>query len=207
MNFFGHKPSLTADPLQTAGHEERDEAASITPSGTLTDLHIAENLTRSHFEHAMEQMADKLIQTWQQTADQIKREVRDLSARTSAVEKRHTELEAAQTLTSEHLQDLQRKAYARGLMRAYAPDIPADMLLVDRIHRVAKPKNLPDSIPRDVLLRAHYFHIKELVLRAHRSKADPHEDFPSVRIMPDISSATLRRRKDFLRTTTALRTN
>ncbi|CAH2224506.1 Hypothetical predicted protein, partial [Pelobates cultripes] len=74
MNFFGHKPSFTADPLQAAGHEERDDAASSLPPGVPTELHAAESLTRSHFEHAMEAMAEKLIQTWQLTADQIKRE-------------------------------------------------------------------------------------------------------------------------------------
>ncbi|CAH2249684.1 Hypothetical predicted protein [Pelobates cultripes] len=89
-------------------------------------------------------------------------------------------------------------------MRAYAPDIPADMLLIDRIHRVAKPKNLPDSIPRDVLLRAHYFHIKELVLHSHRNREGTHADFPAVRIMADIS-ATLRCMKDYTQTTTELR--
>ncbi|CAH2275851.1 Hypothetical predicted protein [Pelobates cultripes] len=81
------------------------------------------------------------------------------------------------------------------------------MLLIDTIHRVAKPKNLPDSIPRDVLLRAHYFHIKELVLRSHRSRGGTHVDFPAVRIMADISSATLRCRKDYTQTTTALRSH
>ncbi|CAH2272776.1 Hypothetical predicted protein [Pelobates cultripes] len=95
--------------------------------------------------------------------------------------------------------------YVRGLMHAYAPDIPSDMLLVDRVHRVPKPKHLPDSAPRDVVLRAHYYHIKELVLRAHRSRQEPHEDYPSVLIMADLSAATLRRRRDFQQVTTELR--
>ncbi|CAH2296663.1 Hypothetical predicted protein, partial [Pelobates cultripes] len=64
--------------------------------------------------------------------------------------------------------DLQ--AYIRGLLRDYAPDIPADMLLIDRVHRVPKPRHLPDSTP-------HYFHIKELVLRACCNKSTPHEEY------------------------------
>ncbi|CAH2299680.1 Hypothetical predicted protein [Pelobates cultripes] len=237
MNFFGHKSSSTTETMRAAEHEGADGIAPSPPPTMPDDSQSIDCLTRSHFEQAM---ATKLIFTWQATADQIKKEVRDLSSRTSAMEKHYQELASAQTTVSEHLQALRCRmenmemrmadhedrarrnnlrlrgvpekvlpddlqAYARGLMRAYAPDIPADMLLIDGIHRVAKPKNLPDSIPRDVLLRAHYFHIKELVLRSHRSREGPHADFPAVRIMADISSATLRRRKDYTQTTTALR--
>ncbi|CAH2301855.1 Hypothetical predicted protein [Pelobates cultripes] len=242
MNFFGHKSSSAADPPRAAGQEGADEVASSPSPAPSEDSLPVDCLTRSHFELAMETMAEKLIATWKTTADQIKREVRDLSARTATMERRHQEIETVQTATSEKLQAIQHKltameermadhedrarrnnlrlrgvpetvlpddlqAYARGLMRAYAPDIPADMLLVDRIHRVSKPKNLPDSIPRDVLLRAHYFHIKELVLRSHRNRGDPHDDFPSVRIMADLSPATLRRRRDYSQTTTVLRSH
>ncbi|CAH2248775.1 Hypothetical predicted protein [Pelobates cultripes] len=76
------------------------------------------------------------------------------------------------------------------------------MLLLDRVHWVAKP---PDSTPRDVLLREHYYHIKELVLKSHRSKADPHKEYLSECIMADLSAATLRRRRDFNQVTTELR--
>ncbi|CAH2296609.1 Hypothetical predicted protein [Pelobates cultripes] len=54
--------------------------------------------------------------------------------------------------------------YVWGLMHAYAPGIPADMLLVDWVQRVTKPKYLLDSAPRNVLLKSHYFHVKELIL-------------------------------------------
>ncbi|CAH2282029.1 Hypothetical predicted protein [Pelobates cultripes] len=94
--------------------------------------------------------------------------------------------------------DLQ--AYVRGLMRPYIPEIPADMMLVDRVHRVPKLRNLTDTTPRDVLMRAHYFHIKEAVLRASRNRATPHEVYPSVKIMADLSAATLKRRKEFQET-------
>ncbi|CAH2299912.1 Hypothetical predicted protein [Pelobates cultripes] len=68
-------------------------------------------------------------------------------------------------------------------MHAYAPGIPSDMLLVDRI--------LPP------LHDAHYFHIKDLVHRSFRSQTDPHPEYPGVRIMADLSAATLRRRRTF----------
>ncbi|CAH2248011.1 Hypothetical predicted protein [Pelobates cultripes] len=54
--------------------------------------------------------------------------------------------------------DLQ--AYVADLFRHLCPDIPAEMFLLDRIHRVAKARTAPPTAPRDVLLRAHYHHIK-----------------------------------------------
>ncbi|CAH2224271.1 Hypothetical predicted protein [Pelobates cultripes] len=95
--------------------------------------------------------------------------------------------------------------FVRGLLHAYAPDIPADMLLVDRVHRVPKPSYLPDSTPRDVLIRAHFYHIKELILKTHRSKPNPHEEYPTVRILADLSAATLRKRREYQQVTTELR--
>ncbi|CAH2324965.1 Hypothetical predicted protein [Pelobates cultripes] len=187
-------------------------------------------------------MATKLITTWQTTAEQIKREVRDLSIRTTSVEQHCAELSTAQGDLSQQLKALQYQMehmearvadqedrarrnnlrlrgvpetvltdelqiYVQGLLLAYAPDIPTDMLLVDRVHRVTKPKQLPDSVPRDVLLRVHFYHIKELIPRTHHSRADPPEDYSTIRIMADISAATLRRRREFLHTTTELRTH
>ncbi|CAH2283384.1 Hypothetical predicted protein [Pelobates cultripes] len=105
----------------------------------------------------------------------------------------------------ESVQQADLQAYVRGLLRAYAPDIPADMMLIDRIHRIPKPTYLPDSTPRDVLFRAHFFHIKELVLKASRTREKPHEDYPAVKLFNDLSAATLRKRRTFHQVAEALR--
>ncbi|CAH2273850.1 Hypothetical predicted protein [Pelobates cultripes] len=84
--------------------------------------------------------------------------------------------------------------YVRGLLNAYASKIPADMLLADR---VPKPRHLPDSVPREVLLSAHYCHIKELIFRSSHTKATPPAEYTKVKISADLSTATLRRRKPF----------
>ncbi|CAH2324986.1 Hypothetical predicted protein [Pelobates cultripes] len=88
--------------------------------------------------------------------------------------------------------------FVKGLLHAYGPDIPTDMLLVDRAHRVPKPKYLPDSTARDVLIRVHFYHIKEIILKAYRSKPQPHEEYPMVHIMADLSAATLRKKERIL---------
>ncbi|CAH2252655.1 Hypothetical predicted protein [Pelobates cultripes] len=49
------------------------------------------------------------------------------------------------------------ESYMRGLFLTILPDIPPEMLLLDRIHRLARPQHLPTSTPRDVQLRLHYY--------------------------------------------------
>ncbi|CAH2225253.1 Hypothetical predicted protein [Pelobates cultripes] len=167
-------------------------------------------------------MSTKLIQTWQTKEDQIRKEVVDLIARTTHVESQCKEIAVAHTnmadqvqalhqrldLMESHLADLEDKARRnilrlRGIpesvlpcnLQVYVQDVPADMVQVDQVHRVPKPHYLPDSTPIDVLLREHYFHIKKIIMKSRRNKPLPHEDCPTVRIMVDLSTATLRRKK------------
>ncbi|CAH2294067.1 Hypothetical predicted protein [Pelobates cultripes] len=79
------------------------------------------------------------------------------------------------------------------------------MLLVDRIHRLPRPRFLPETAPRDVLLRMHYYHIKELILKSSRNKATPLEGYPNLLIFADLSASTLRRRKEFAQVANSVR--
>ncbi|CAH2299967.1 Hypothetical predicted protein [Pelobates cultripes] len=47
------------------------------------------------------------------------------------------------------------QTYVRGLLHAYVPEIPADMLLIDRVHRLPRPRFLPETALRDVLMHIH----------------------------------------------------
>ncbi|CAH2306632.1 Hypothetical predicted protein [Pelobates cultripes] len=96
-------------------------------------------------------------------------------------------------------------SFIRGCLKAHAPEIPTDMLLIDRMHRIPKPRHIPPMVPRDILLRAHYFHVKEHILRSCRTRARPPEEYATIRIYADLSAATLRRRKEFSQVTGALR--
>lgn len=58
--------------------------------------------------------------------------------------------------------------FAQTLFSTLVPEASAHDLLVDRIHRVPKPSFLPLDIPRDVLLRMYFLHIKDRVLQASR---------------------------------------
>ncbi|CAH2314811.1 Hypothetical predicted protein, partial [Pelobates cultripes] len=86
------------------------------------------------------------------------------------------------------------------------PDIPVDMLILDRIHRVARPAHLSPSTPRDVIMRVYYFYIKELILKSHRTKRDVAEKFKDILIFTDLSAETLRRRRNYQPITETLST-
>ncbi|CAH2319228.1 Hypothetical predicted protein, partial [Pelobates cultripes] len=58
------------------------------------------------------------------------------------------------------------QALATGIFQTICP---AKMLLLDCIHGVAKARAAPASVPKDILFRAHYHHIKEEILRASRN--------------------------------------
>lgn len=50
------------------------------------------------------------------------------------------------------------------------PEAPGTEIIVDRAHRLPKPKFLPDQVPRDVIDRVHFFHIKDDLMRFSRKK-------------------------------------
>ncbi|CAH2294416.1 Hypothetical predicted protein [Pelobates cultripes] len=83
--------------------------------------------------------------------------------------------------------------YIHGLLKTLAPEAPPDMLLLDRVHQVPKPAFLAATVARDVLLRAHYYHIKEMILRNSKLGTDMLTEYTNVKIFTDMSVATMRR--------------
>ncbi|CAH2295938.1 Hypothetical predicted protein [Pelobates cultripes] len=56
-------------------------------------------------------------------------------------------------------------------------------------------------------MRAHYYHIKEHILRGSKMRATPPPDYPTIKIYADLSAVTLRKRKAFHKITATLRTH
>ncbi|CAH2295662.1 Hypothetical predicted protein [Pelobates cultripes] len=81
------------------------------------------------------------------------------------------------------------------------------MLLLDRLHRIPKPQHIAASLPRDVLLKAHYFHVKNLLMRRSRTAKDLPAEYTGIKIYSDLSAATLRQRKTFQQVTETFRAN
>lgn len=67
-------------------------------------------------------------------------------------------------------------------MKAYLPALTDSDLVVDRIHRLPKPSHLPDNIPRDVLMRVHFFQTKEQFMIAFRKNQQPPEQYFSIQL-------------------------
>ncbi|CAH2247490.1 Hypothetical predicted protein [Pelobates cultripes] len=87
-------------------------------------------------------------------------------------------------------------AYILSLFKTLIPEISQDMLLLDRHHRVPKPQFISADISRDVLVHIHYYHIKEAVLKASRSKKNMPSPHQGVMLFTDISAFTLKKAQD-----------
>ncbi|CAH2275951.1 Hypothetical predicted protein [Pelobates cultripes] len=86
------------------------------------------------------------------------------------------------------------------LLDFFQPEIHPDQLIIDRAHRLRRPKHLPNSTARDVIVRVHFYHAKERLVRASRTPGmpDPYQDFTG------LSAATLQFRKSLTPLTTTL---
>ncbi|CAH2245860.1 Hypothetical predicted protein [Pelobates cultripes] len=171
MNFLNNKAATTTETTWAALQDSAEDLDHDPNSAPHDEPNKSEGLTKIYIEQTIENLSAKLIQTWKVTADQIRKTANELQALQQQVESMET-----------HMADYEDRArrnnlrlhgiletvlpndlpvFVTGLLHAYAPDIPADMLLVDRLHRVPKPRHLPDSTPRNVLIRTHYYHIKD----------------------------------------------
>lgn len=68
-------------------------------------------------------------------------------------------------------------------------------MIIDRIHRIAKPSHLAASVPRDVLMRIHFYHIKEKLLMGVKAKTPLPAPYTEIQFFPDLSKYTLQMRR------------
>lgn len=71
---------------------------------------------------------------------------------------------------------------------------PPLSLELDRVHRIPGPRSSDLDRPRDVLCRLYSYQQKEIILRKAWEHGDAEIEGRSVKILPDISRATLQRR-------------
>lgn len=67
-------------------------------------------------------------------------------------------------------------------------------LELDRVHRALGPKSNDPDRPRDVLCRIHHYNQKELILRKAWEHGTVEFDGATIKVLPDLSRATLQRR-------------
>lgn len=123
-----------------------------------------------------------------------------------------TEALQEQALRLEEMEDRSRRnnLRLRGLPEATGPEDLEDTAVaifrslpgtdlpehveIDRIHCALGPKPTDPLRPRDVICRIHHYIQKEQILRKAWAAEDPEIDGATVKILPDLSRATLQRR-------------
>lgn len=74
--------------------------------------------------------------------------------------------------------------------------------IIDKAYGLPKPKNLPASSPRDVIMRVNFFHIKEALMRM--SRENPQLPEPYHMLYADLSQFTIQARQSLQPVTLAL---
>lgn len=97
------------------------------------------------------------------------------------------------------------RSYVQSIFKEVLPEISTKDFEIDRIHRLPKPKHLPDKIPRDVLLRVHFFQIKEDFMKKSRNSQVISEKYPHLQFFSDVSQFTISFRRRFATVTKVLR--
>lgn len=70
----------------------------------------------------------------------------------------------------ESVQQSDLSLYAATMFKSLLPSLTDLDVTIIRIHRLTKPSHLSDQIPRDVLLRLHFFHAKEHLMSIMRNR-------------------------------------
>lgn len=83
------------------------------------------------------------------------------------------------------------KQYATDMFRTLTPDILPIELSIDHIHRIPKPAFLPNTVPRDVLLRVHFCSTKDQILRKSRTLGKLPEPYENIHIYADLCKFTM----------------
>lgn len=105
----------------------------------------------------------------------------------------------------ELVQSSDLRSYASDLFSSLLLDLSDIELTVDRIHRLPKPSFLPDKISRDVILRMHFFHVKDRLMPAMRKRNNVPSQYHDLQFYPTLSQHTLQRRRSLNSLTKALR--
>ncbi|CAH2246996.1 Hypothetical predicted protein [Pelobates cultripes] len=107
-----------------------------------------------------------------------------------------------ETVTQEEL-----PAYLLRLFQAIQPNLEVADLRLDRAHRVPKPQNLAQEVPRDIVTRLHYYSAKEAILTAQRKASAMPPTHENISLFADLSPTTMARRREFINITKCLRNN
>lgn len=74
-------------------------------------------------------------------------------------------------------------------------DTPEREVIVDRAHRLPKPKFLPEKVPRDIIARIHFFHVKHDLMRFTRKNQPLPGPYSGISVFAELSQHAMMARK------------
>ena len=96
------------------------------------------------------------------------------------------------------------RTFASTLFSTLLPELSSIELTIDRIHRIPKPRHLADTVPRDVLLRIHFYQAKEQILHKARTLQTLPAPYADIQMYADLFQHTLQLRRQLSTVTKAL---
>lgn len=94
--------------------------------------------------------------------------------------------------------------YASDMIATLLPEVLQIEHTIDHIHRIPKPKHLDASVPRDILMKIHFFPTKEQLLAKARALPELPAPYNGVHLYADLSQYTLNLRRQMKTITKAL---
>lgn len=120
-------------------------------------VELKETVSRvDHIEHKMGEFAttiNDLVDANDNNADELDA----LKAKLADIEDRSRRNNFKIRGIPESVLQSDLRTYTAQLFQAILPDLTELDITMDRIHRLPKPSHLPDNIPRDVILRLHFY--------------------------------------------------
>lgn len=119
-----------------------------------------------HIEHKMGEFAtshNTLIDAHNDQDDEMEK----LKAKSADLEDRSRWNNVKLTGIPESVLNTQLNKYTCNLIWASLPSVPTSEILID-IHHLPKPSYFPDNIPRDVIVRVHFYHVKDQLMTNFR---------------------------------------
>ncbi|CAH2276961.1 Hypothetical predicted protein [Pelobates cultripes] len=129
----------------------------------------------------------------------LRKEISNIGDRTNHLENKTDELCIAH---NEVVDKVQKLSEENSLLR-----LPNSAWAYDRMHRLPRPAHLPKEVPKDVIVRFHYFAHKETLLAAARKAPTLPEPHQRIALFADLSAATMEKRRGFITVTKTLRNN
>lgn len=80
------------------------------------------------------------------------------------------------------------------LMKDLLPDISPHQMEIDRVHRALTAPR-PDGLPRDILVKPHFYRIKEKIMKEPRTRGDLTMLGHTIQLFGDISQVTIQKRR------------